>query len=333
MKLILPIILSCLWLVLLPAGIGASLEKGYLVLFTLMELLALPMIFLQAPLHILVLAYGICLGALGLAGLIRNRQRIHENLHSLAALNREGGLALWLGRLLIVFQMAFSSLFAHMDADDAFYVGTAVTDVATDSIYRYNPYTGYLYEHLPKRYVLSPFPAFTAVMSRLCGGINPAAFAHRVLPPVFLLLIYTVLARWGNFLFPRDRKKQGLFLFFSALVMQFSSWSIYNAGNFAMIRLWQGKALLAGGLLPLLICQGLEILMAGQEEKSDWFFFFLNCLSCCFVSSMGILLAPLATGGLILMALLGKRKPAVALTFLACCLPCILLAIIRLAVL
>ncbi|MFQ7552527.1 MAG: DUF6077 domain-containing protein [Blautia marasmi] len=42
------------------------------------------------------------------------------------------------------------------------------TAVETDSLYAYNPYTGAAYNVLPSRYILSPFPAFLAVTSRLC---------------------------------------------------------------------------------------------------------------------------------------------------------------------
>ena len=72
--------------------------------------------------------------------------------------------------ILILIQLIVVVLYAHMDEDDAFYVGTATTAVETDSLYAYNPYTGAAYNVLPSRYILSPFPAFLAVTSRLCGG-------------------------------------------------------------------------------------------------------------------------------------------------------------------
>ena len=61
--------------------------------------------------------------------------------------------------ILILFQLVVVVLYAHMDEDDAFYVGTATTAVETDSLYAYNPYTGAAYNVLPSRYILSPFPA------------------------------------------------------------------------------------------------------------------------------------------------------------------------------
>ena len=81
---------------------------------------------------------------------------------------------------LILIQLVVVVLYAHMDEDDAFYVGTATTAVETDTLYAYNPYTGAAYNVLPSRYILSPFPAFLAVTSRLCGGLHPAIVAHTV---------------------------------------------------------------------------------------------------------------------------------------------------------
>ena len=100
--------------------------------------------------------------------------------------------------ILILFQLVVVVLYAHMDEDDAFYVGTATTAVETDSLYAYNPYTGAAYNVLPSRYILSPFPAFLAVTSRLCGGLHPAIVAHTVFPAVFVFLAYVVLFQYSR---------------------------------------------------------------------------------------------------------------------------------------
>ena len=86
---------------------------------------------------------------------------------------------------LILLQMYVVVRYAHMDADDSFYVGTAVTDIHTDTIFSISPYTGYAYTKIPSRYILSPFPVFLAVVSQLCGELHPAIMAHTVFPPVF----------------------------------------------------------------------------------------------------------------------------------------------------
>ncbi|MBR2257055.1 MAG: hypothetical protein IJ899_06830 [Blautia sp.] len=291
MELILEAFLSGFWLLLIPLLISADLVHGYLIMFAVMEILALPMLFSGATLHMLVISYGGLLCVLAVIGMIRNHGRLLRMPGDILKQVRKGGFFLGIAIVLILFQLVFVSFMAHMDADDAFYVGQAVTDAYEDSLYQINPYTGFAYNSLPKRYALSPFPAFLAVISKLCAGVHPAVIAHRVLPSVFLLLIYLVLMKYGEWLFPEDHKAKGCFLFFCALFFQFSSWTIYNAGNFLMIRLWQGKALLAGFGLPVLILLTKKAWESGNHLLS-WLPCFLGILSCCLMSSMGIVLGP-----------------------------------------
>ena len=156
--------------------------------------------------------------------------------------------------LLILLQIAVCSLMAHMDADDCFYVATATTDVYTDTIFEVDSYTGTAYRTLPRRYVLSPFPVFLAVVSQLSGRLHPAVMAHMVFPAVFLSMAYMVQATLAKKWFPGEKKAQGIYLFLSVCICSFAGYSVYNAGNFQMVRIWQGKAVLASVLLPYLLC-------------------------------------------------------------------------------
>ena len=42
----------------------------------------------------------------------------------------------------ILLQMLYVTKYQHIDEDDAYYLGTAVTAVQKDGLYRRNPYTG-----------------------------------------------------------------------------------------------------------------------------------------------------------------------------------------------
>ena len=193
-------ILAVFWLILVPVAVGRlpfvkrrqpllaeRFVSGYLFLFSIMELLTLPMTFLKTPLHVLVISYGIIallLAAGGIFATVKQRDKIRikdifgtENIY------------LWAVMLLILAQIAMCVFLAHMDADDAVYVAQATTDVQTDTIFEVIPYTGLKYYGLPSRYVLSPFPVFLAVVSQLSMGLHPAIMAHMIFPAVFLLAV------------------------------------------------------------------------------------------------------------------------------------------------
>ena len=338
-------LLAGIWLILVPLALGGSLSAGYVMMFALMECMAVPAIFLRGSLHGLAWLYGVTTAALGLILTGRRvlrvlrepsaaqnhvgvSRRIRTRIRTRLAGIRPAGL---MAAAVILFQMGYVSQLAHMDADDSFYVAAAVTDVYTDSLFRYSPYTGSLYEVLPKRYTLSPFPVFLSCISRLSGGLHPSLLAHMILPPVFLLLLYTVLYRYGRRFFPDDPGARGSFLLVCACLMQFSGWSIYNQGDFAMIRLWQGKAVLAGVFVPLLIYYGMTVLGEMPGEGNLPLLFLANT-GACLLSSMGIVLGPVTMVCVTVCAFLYRRRACVLWEGLLCCLPACVLGLLYLLV-
>ena len=336
-------LLSGFWLILVPLALGGSLPAGYVWMFALMECMALPAVFYGVSLHVLALAYGVTTILLALVLSVKRWLRARRALAGPEKNGEEAGrvtqkMRRYLAGIrpttaaaaaLILFQMVYVSQLAHMDADDSFYVAAAVTDVYTDSVFRYSPYTGALYEVLPKRYTLSPFPVFLSCISRLSGGMHPALLAHMIFPAVFLLVLYTVLYKYGRRFFPKDPDAQGIFLLVCAILMQFSGWSIYNQGNFAMIRMWQGKAVLAGVFVPLLIYYGMTVMGKMPGEGSLPLLFLANT-GACLLSSMGIVLAPLTMACVTLTACICRRDMTVLWKGALCCLPAAVLGIVYL---
>ena len=293
------------------------------------ELLILPLLCLDVPLHTLVLLFGLLAGAVSAYGAILFFRNMHSSAKHILHTVRNSSTFFWYAVILILMQCAIVALYAHFDADDAFYVATAVTSVETDTIFSVNAYTGLAYRTIESRsrYILSPFPVFLAVISRLCGGLHPSIVAHTIFPPVFLLLTYTILYQLGRKWFPDDSRRRGIFLFLTAVLSCFASYSAYNAGRFQMIRIWQGKALLAAAMIPLLLYLSLSIIM---EEKPEypWYFLLMINLGCCLLSSMGIMLAPLITGIFLLLSLFRFRSLKRVGKGLLCCIPSLILGII-----
>ena len=346
MNLLIKGILAGFWLIIVPAASGVPFLRkkdrytpgecfltGYLFLFALAEVMILAAYYLRTSLHVLVQCYAAAAGLAALCGIICLRKQAGRLAEDIKCSVREASPYFWCALILIFMQMCILVVYTHFDADDAFYVATATTAVQTDSIFAINPYTGFSYgNYIPSRYILSPFPIFLAVVSRLCGGLHPAITAHTVFPPVFQMLSYMVLYQIGRRWFRSDSMRRGIFLFLAAALNCFTSYSVYNAGTFQMVRIWQGKALLASAFLPLLFFLSLSIVM---EEKPEypWLLLFLANTSCCLLSSMGILLAPLVQGIFLLFALFRFKNPKRLLQGILCCMPSLILGVIYLFVL
>ena len=268
------------------------------------------MIFTKQPLHLLTATYGVTAGVLAFLGvwsLYKKRQketgkcagtycskRAEEsdvfkpqigNSSGLKSFLQKNGISpeLVVAGILILFQLVVVVLYAHMDEDDAFYVGTATTAVETDSLYAYNPYTGAAYNVLPSRYILSPFPAFLAVTSRLCGGLHPAIVAHTVFPAVFVFLAYVVLFQYSRIFFKGKAGEQGIFMILCAVILWFCGYSVYNSENFLQ---WAGsgreKLCWQGCFYHFYFCSVWRFLCRKNRNIHGAWFFWQMELAVCF---------------------------------------------------
>ena len=306
-------ILAVIWLLVVPclAGgfyfrrekrtCGEYLLAGYTLLFAITELLSLTMIFTKQPLHLLTVTYGAVAGVLAFLGvwsLYKKRQKeTGEGAGTYCGRRTEAtGISpeLVVAGILILIQLIVVVLYAHMDEDDAFYVGTATTAVETDSLYAYNPYTGAAYN-------------------------------------VFVFLAYVVLFQYSRIFFKGKAGEQGIFMILCAVILWFCGYSVYNSEIFTMGRIWQGKAVLAGVFLPFLFLLCMEIFMQEKPEY-PWSLAFLANGACCLFSSMGIMLAPLLMGVFALLSLVKFRDGRRFLKSVVCCLPSLILGVVYILV-
>lgn len=301
---------------------------GYAGMFAVFEVMALPAIFLRLPFSLLKYAYGTVILLLSAVSAFCERKCIpaltwgrRKKLRCLSWTCLAAGL-------LIALQIGIYTAGMSTDLDDSFYVGTATTTLETDTMFQYSAYTGEPVRTLPSRYVLSPFPVMLAFYSAAVN-MSPAVVAHSILPAVLVVLAYAVYSLLGMRLFDRDVKSTGMFLCFLSLIHAFSYYSVYTQGTFLLIRIWQGKAVLASVLLPALFYFGMRV-FTGKTGKGDWIGLFAVMTSCCLVSSMGIMLAPVMLGIFgFLYGVLKKQWKSLA-GALICTLPCILCAVVYL---
>lgn len=298
------------------------MAAGYIMMFGVFEIVVLPLIWMRQSLSLLVCIYGGILAVLAAASLILNYKRIPGIVRRIFGVVKDFTLCIWAQFLLIAGQVFVYIRYQYTNSDDAFFVAAATTSLATNTIFSYNPYTGAEFAKLPSRYVLSPFYAFTATVSKLTDT-HPAIIAHMVFMIFFLLLSYAVYTLIGRALFSYDMEKLGYFLVVLSALNIFAAYSERTSGLFLLIRLWQGKAVLAGILLPMILYLGIRIFLLEDRgrKRADWLLLFLLMAACCMVSSMGIILGAIMLGLTgILFAWRNRSLKFLVCTGL-CCLP------------
>lgn len=317
------------------SGLAARTLAGYLLMFTIFEMLTVPMTLLRVPYHVLVYAVGSVYAALCLTAIWKCHGEIGQEVRKAVKSSLKQPWTIYAAAFLVLMQALAYVFFMTTDLDDAYYVAAATTAIHYDTLFLNSPYTGMAVETLNLRYVLSPFPMFLAFISS-CSGLQPAVMAHTVLPVFLVSLAYMVYYLLGRILFAAKAdtgevsgrrectRQSGLFLCLLSLIHISSYYSVYTQGTFLLIRIWQGKAVLASVLLPCLFFLSYKA-MTQYREKGDWIMLFLCSTSCVLVSSMGVALAPVMLGIMGLLFGVFKGKWRYVWNLILCCIPCVVI--------
>ena len=305
---ILKLLLSILVLFIIPELLGLLIcrfikkEKndiifafvvGYLMEFAICQILAVPMILYEVSFKILLNSYIVIISILSVLSFFINIIRIKDITNNFIKSLKETPKFLALITLILIGIQVYGFIgYAHIDDDDAIYVGTATTILQTDTLYKYSANTGAENgEQLHLRYRLGPFPVYTAIISKMIR-IHPAIVAHLVFPCIFVPIVYMIYGLIGNELFKKDKKQTLLFLIILNFLFIWGNYSARTNFTFLLFRIWQGKAVLANIIIPVIW------LLLLKAEDNDFKFInflllFIANLAGDFTTTMGIALVPI----------------------------------------
>jgi hypothetical protein len=204
--------------------------------------------------------------------------------------------------LLAVLSAALTYTAHRPDSDDANFVGFAADAVAHPELPVLSHDVLYGGNKLPlilPTYAVSSYELFAALLATLLGG-EPIWWMHAVLPTILGAFLPFAWAELMRILAPRHWIiATALTLVLLALLGE----AHYSLGNFAFVRLFQGKAVLASIGIPLLYAFAWKF----QDTGSVWDWLLLACctVACVGLSAAALFVAPMALG---IAALAGWRK-------------------------
>ena len=308
---------------------------GYIAQFAVLQLIAVPMIFLKLQYKVLLYSWTSIISILTIISFVINFKNIRKNIINFAKnfkvkdIFSKSNILVFLAVLLILTQVIVSAIFTHNDADDAFYIGTAVTTIHENNMYRVSPENGYYYGQIPSRYILSPFSIYLAIVSSIVR-ISPVIVAHSVLQPLFISLTYIVYILIAEQLFKKDKNDMSLFLIFLSIIFVFGNISTRTNFTVMFLRIWQGKAILANIILPTLWL--IFSYCIKENNFINWFSMFLIILAGCLVSEMSLIIAPLSLMLLSFVFAVKDKKIKYILKSMACIIPCLIYLIIYIVI-
>lgn len=337
--LILKTIWLSVWLILLPVCIGGNFNKkedtrliewlktyiyGFLFELGSFELVTLPLTFMKKSLTLVMVIWGSVNVLFGICGFLRQGKDIASVGRDMVS-RRKGFIPDftvmgWISIILIAFQAIYVAAGMHIDMDDAWYVGTAMSSYATDTLNLISADTGDETFRFAGDYVMAPFPVFWAMMGRITD-IHPAIIMHTLLPLFFIPLSYGVYYLIAEKLYHGKRKRMVLFMVFLCLFSLFGNFSSRSLATFLMFRIWQGKSLLCNIVLPIMTY--MFLCMVEEKKNIYWLGLFMAVLAGTMVSSMGVFLGPVLLAVLAMVDLFMKRRWKNCIKAFVCVMPCI----------
>lgn len=207
---------------------------------------------------------------------------------------------------LVLFQMIQSLRYAPFDGDDAYYVVQSLQAQQADVMNTIDPYIGRS-APLDVRHALAAITMWIAFIAKV-SGVHATIVSHVVMPLFIIPLVYFVYYEIGKLLFKDKKELLPIFMIFINLLMIFGNVSISTPATFLLMRSGQGKTVLCGLVLPLIILVFLLMFedvskvkeqAAGLKEKAIvtapwWIMLTLVNILGCACTELGVVL----TGGL-----------------------------------
>lgn len=209
---------------------------------------------------------------------------------------------------LLLVQFVLAAILAYEEGDDAFYIAIATITEDADTMYVKLPYTGGT-TGLDARHGLAPFPVWIAYLGRM-SGMHTAIVAQVILAITILGMAYGIYYLLGRSLCEENLKNLPFFMILTELLLLFGGYSVYSVENFVMVRASQGKAILAGIILPFLFYQLMLLTRSLENNKKMSLRFW--CLMMC-TTAAGCLCSTLGT--VLICMLLGVAGLCIAVSY------------------
>lgn len=296
------------------AETSMALFMGYLLYFSVFELIAVPMTLKWISLTHFAWFWAAVMVSTVFAGCLFLHRQWFYQLREWGNVLKAHSWMLLLVAAVVLLQCLLVAAYQDNTADAAHYVGEVSTSVYTDTLARYNPLTGVLQKNFNIRYDLSAYPMNNAVWCCLLG-IHPIVQSKIVMAVVNVLMINLLFYQLGKKLFREDVKKADLFVVFVCLLQLFS-YSLYTSGTFQLTRCYEGKALLANVAIPAAFYAAVCLWM-DEKSRNTWVFLVLASVSALTFSGSSIIY-PVAVSAAVLPVMLFRRKLSWAIPYALC---------------
>ena len=313
-------------------SLAFSFIAGYLLLWSLVELVSVPGTILKAPFRVMVYIILGCETTVGLYGIIvlikglKDKKGVTGNA-LLSVFDKKSNIVLFMIFVIlfcIFVYLNITTLF--YDADDSRFLVSAGDIVRNNHILSTDPVTGLGldtgYRDF-KKDLISQWAAFIACSS-VVTGIDTTVFAHIFYPVIAMILIFSVY--WLLF---SEVTYENRFIVMIVLIAMFvfGNYSTHSQETVSIIRVWQGKATLAVFGVLCVIYVFMKIYALTDDKGGNKAFIgycillFLVNMSLSLMSSMGIVISAIMIMAYGIYLVIVKKKLRYIIPMIIICIP------------
>lgn len=208
--------------------------------------------------------------------------------------------------------------------DASYYVAGVATNVETNMINVYDPFTGAWQDHFEMRYFFATYPVSDAVVCQLTG-ISPLIQTKSIMAATVIILTNLLYYMIAKLLFD-GREKESVLMIGFMFLMNMMFITIYTSSLFLYTRTYEGKAIV-GNLSILAVFYMFALLVTENKPRLYWVLLFLICFGSTTVSSSANMLIPAELSILFLPDIIIKKRFKDLIPYAVCILPGIILAL------
>ncbi len=305
-----------------------SIIAGFFLMLITFDICCFPVMLKWRPLSMLAYIWLAVTAVVCIVSVCLNRKLFIEKLKGIGGFLTEHKLFTAGIAVLILIQVAVIALSYDFTLDASYYVARVTTDVTTDTINIYDPYTGAWTDHFEFRYFFSTYPTLCAVWCFLTG-IHPLIYMKTVMCITVILMYNLLMLAIGRKLFAASRRNRFMFMAAAALMLFFFS-SIYTPAQFLVTRSYEGKAILGNVVLPAMLYMTM-LIYEDVKRTESYICLFLICLGSTVLSNSANMLLPVMLFCLLLPAFIRFKDKRIAVTACLSAAPNILLLLLYVA--
>ena len=312
-------------------SMGMSYIAGFLTLLAVFQVIAVPIVFLDAwGFPTIVKLFTVASTLLAGLGIIRSMHRwrrgnnVWHPVVKISEMSKAERVEWLMVVLLIAFQLFMALTRASFDGDDAYYVVQSVMTDETNTLYRILPYTGFS-TSLDYRHSMAVFPIWIAYIARVTG-IHAAIVSHTILPLVLIPITYWIYLEVGKKFFGEKKEQLPAYMILVCALQIFGNVSVYPASTFFLTRTWQGKSMLANVIIPA-VFMILLWMFEGEANRRParrglWLLLFMVNIVAAMMSTASVFLNVVLLGVMALVLAIRERNPQIMLKIGLACIPC-----------